>query len=313
MHKNWQQWERSLDSIVGLSVKKNKPLKNKTSFANQSSAQWYVEIEQKSALKQLIVSFKESGLVWKKDWDVLGKGSNVLFKDQGYQGCIVDLSKAFAYYQPAGSNAEGKKYKVGAGLANIVLLNHLRKEKLKGFGYVFGIPGSVGGGLIMNAGTPLGWYGQNVIAVQGYHVNGDDVQWEVSEKDFEYRSFKKKKDFIVTDLEMFFKHSDGLSIENEIKQAKESRKNQPLNKPSFGSVFKNPQPLYAAQLIEQAQLKGKTIGGAQISEKHANFIVNQGTATCSDAMALITLMKETVKTKFAVDLQQEVIVMGDQG
>ncbi|HMQ09816.1 MAG TPA: UDP-N-acetylmuramate dehydrogenase [Oligoflexia bacterium] len=311
MHKNWQQWEKSLKKIAGLSVHKNASLKNKTSFSNMSSAKWYVVVEQKNALKQLIVLFNECGLDWKKDWDVLGKGSNTLFKDEGYAGCIVDLSKAFASYECISNSAEGKTYKVGAGLSNVVLLNHLRKEKLKGFGYVFGIPGSIGGGLIMNAGTPLGWFGQNVISVEGYHVNGEYLKWDVSEKDFEYRSFKKKKDFIVTELKMFFQASDDLTIEQEIKQAKEKRKNQPLDKPNFGSVFKNPLPLFAGQLIEKALLKGTVIGDAKISEQHANFIINQGHAKCSDALALIALMKSTVKTKFNVDLQQEVIVMGD--
>lgn len=310
MHKNWQQWEQSLKQIAGLSVHKNTSLKNKTSFANRSFAQWYVVIEKKDALKQLIVLFKECGLVWKKDWDVLGKGSNTLFRDEGYFGCIVDLSKAFADYECIADNAEGKRYKVGAGLANVVLLNHLRKEKLKGFGYAFGIPGSIGGGLIMNAGTPLGWFGQNVIAVKGYDMQGQYVNLEVSEKDFEYRSFKRKQNFIATELEMVFQHSNVFSIEEEIEQAKQKRKNQPLDKPNFGSVFKNPLPLYAAQLIEKAQLKGKVIGGAKISEQHANFIVNQGQAKCSDALALIALMQATVKTKFEIDLQQEVIVMG---
>jgi UDP-N-acetylmuramate dehydrogenase len=162
----------------------------------------------------------------------------------------------------------------------------------------------------MNAGTPLGWFSQVLHEVEALTKEGKFIEQEVSEKDFVYRDFPRAHDWIILGGTFQFVEKSPDEIEEKIERAKDKRTLQPLEYPNIGSVFKNPPKDYAGRLVEAAGLKGVRQGDAEISKKHANFIINLGKATTQDVLALIHLAQERVKEKFSVDLEPEVHLIG---
>ncbi len=309
MNKSAQWFDQHFNRNEWI-VREDESLKNWTTFCLESKADLIVSPKHLEQLRALMIQFAKDGWVIKRDWDMIGRGSNILVADEGFGGVLVDLSKGFDQIEIESQNDEGMHLRVQAGVANGTLFTFVRQHSLTGFEFGFGIPGSVGGSVAMNAGTPMGWFGQLVKEVKTISQDGSVEVLKVSEKDFQYRQFGALGKRVIADVLMVFKRGIIDQIEQKIFQAKSVRMKQPLELPNFGSVFKNPEGDFAGRLIEQSGLKGFQIGQAQISIKHANFIVNLGGAKTKDVLELISIAKEKVKKRFNVQLEPEVRLLG---
>ncbi|MFH1018022.1 MAG: UDP-N-acetylmuramate dehydrogenase [Pseudomonadota bacterium] len=293
------------ESFPGF-VRREEPLRNRTTFRCGACAKGVVSPPDAEVLSRVVAELTKRGV----EWQVLGRGSNLLVRDGGYRGVLVDLSEGFMKIALQGRTDDQVFVRAEAGVPNGLLLSWLRDRRIRGFGFSFGIPGSIGGGIRMNAGTPLGWFGRVVREVETVRKTGEPIRLRVTEADFAYRDFPKGRDLVITAGLFLFYPSEPDRVESEIDAAKKQRTQQPLELPNFGSVFKNPGRDFAGHLIEQAGLKGRRIGDAQISPKHANFIVNLGNATTRDALKLMEQAQAEVSKKFGVELEPEVHVIG---
>lgn len=259
-------------------------------------------------------------LRWAKDnnvnWTVLGGGSNVLISDQGIEGLVICLREFTGVEEKIKDNT--LFINALAGTAKSELLKVFLKHKLAPALFLSGLPGDVGGGVVMNAGVS-----EDVLPKEFNEIVHSFKVVSTADDRFEVKSFFK------SDVEWHYRHSEGwqpgIVVEAELcwplqpdeeimKKVKLATRNrlmkQPLNFPSCGSVFKNPPGHKSGALIEQSGLKGFSIGGAQVSEKHANFIINTGEAKASDVHQVIEHVKAEVKKKFSVSLQTEVRYLG---
>lgn len=240
---------------------------------------------------------------------VLGNGSNLLAPDAGVRGTTVRLGGELRALRV--EPGEGfVRVRAGAGLLNAVLLSRLG-GRVAGLGALAGVPGTVGGAVAMNAGTALGEVAEVLEAVEGV-LDGQEVRLSRAELPMRYREGGLPPGFVVTAAWLRLPTS-GVEADTARVQAHLARRRatQPLDLPSCGSVFRNPPGDHAGRLVEAVGLKGRTIGGAQISARHANFIVNLGGATATEVMACIRLAWETVGRETGVWLEPEVRVVGE--
>lgn len=261
-------------------------------------------------LSYVVRTLTNSGYIFRKDWNVIGRGSNVLIADTGYRGCLIDMSGDFDEMTVLESSPDSLLIRAEAGVSNGTLLQYLRTNGWGGFEFAFGIPGCIGGGIRMNAGTPQGWFADVLETVELMDMTGKLQEVEVYPDNFSYRDFPLAHHQIVVSGTFLFQKIPHFVIQEKIQTMKNQRKNQPLEYPNIGSVFKNPEGTFAGKLIEEAGLKGLRVGDAQISEKHANFIINLGAATTSDVLSLIETAKYEVKAKFGIELEREVHIIG---
>lgn len=240
---------------------------------------------------------------------VVGRGSNLLVKDGGFQGVVIIMGGELAGIE------ENKKDKqilmAGAGLGLAQLLNHCTRRGLGGLEFLAGIPGSVGGAVTMNAGA----FGKDMgSVVQQIHVvtrEGELATRNRSELNFSYRELSVPKGTVVIRAKFRLVDENPELVAKRLKDCLAKRKTtQPLEYPSAGSVFKNPPNNYAGRLIEEAGLKGKRVGGAMISPKHANYIVNTGGASADDVLALMELARKRVREQTGIVLEPEIRVVG---
>jgi UDP-N-acetylmuramate dehydrogenase len=236
---------------------------------------------------------------------LLGSGSNLLVRDEGVRGVVL-TTRLLRRLERAGQSVE-----VGAGVATGKLLAAAVRWELGGVEFLGGVPGSVGGGLVMNAGTYLGEF-TNVTR----QVTSVDAQGELKLRDhdacgFVYRGSAIPPDELVVEGALELRPRPRAEIEAEVRSLRDRRRaREPHGVPNAGSIFKNPPSDYAGRLIEAAGLKGRQIGGAQVSPVHANWLVNTGGASCSDMLALIAEVQQEVMQKFGVHLDLEVKVLG---
>ena len=289
-----------MENIKDITIKKDVSLKNYNTYKIVSKSDYLIEVSSIEGLINLIKYLKEKNI----DFMILGNGSNVILDDY-FKGAIIKLS-GFDYV-----NINNKKVVVGAGTMMAKLTMSTINENLTGLEWAVNIPGTIGGSIVGNAGAYNSEIFDNLISIK---VLNDDFEVVDMPKDkfiYEYRHTNiKELDLIV--LEATFLLEDGRKEESLqiIHDRCERRKiSQPLDMPSAGSVFRNPEGDYAGRLIEAVGLKGKKIGGAEVSNKHANFIVNAGNATSNDVKSLIKLIREEVKKEFNIDLvlEQEII------
>jgi len=241
---------------------------------------------------------------------VSGRGSNLLVKNGGIGGVVILLAGTFAHIQVEGSG--NSDIWAGAGLSTADLLIWCREEGVSGLEFLAGIPGSVGGVVAMNAGAFGKEIGPRVLAVRLVSRGGQLSERDRSRLRFSYRDCDLEAGVVITHVLFRLDRETPETVSARIASCLKRRKEtQPLEYPSAGSIFKNPRNDYAGRLIEQAGLKGKRIGGAMISNKHANFIVNKGGATATDILTLINLAREEVKRTAGVQLELEVQIVGD--
>ncbi len=253
----------------------------------------------------LVESVEELVELYPKIRWILGNGSNLLAPDQGLAGLTVRLSLKETEWLP------GDRLRAGAGLLNTVLLSRVSRQGLCGLASLAGVPGTVGGAVAMNAGTALGEVAEVLEAVEGVDARGfRSIPRE--ELPMHYREGGLPEGFVVT-AAIFRLRREGLEEERQKVNHHLQRRmaTQPLDLPSCGSVFRNPPGDHAGRLIESVGLKGWRSGGACISERHANFIVNTGDATANDVMSCIRTAWERVRDHAGVVLVPEVRVLGD--
>ncbi len=233
---------------------------------------------------------------------ILGNGSNVLFSDKEYEGIIIKLDNF------SDMEINDNLVRVGAGYSLVKLANEVSKLGLGGLEFASGIPGSIGGAVFMNAGAYNADMKSVVKSVKVLTPDLKVITLTNSEMDFKYREsfIQDNRGYICLEVILKLKHGDKEALQEVIKDRKLKRKKtQPLEYPSAGSVFRNPDGLFAGKLIEDLNLKGYQIGGAKISEKHANFIINTGNAKASDIKEIIDVIKEKVKDKYNINLRVE--------
>ncbi|MCM3221061.1 UDP-N-acetylmuramate dehydrogenase [Bacillus cereus] len=245
---------------------------------------------------------------YKTKWTVIGRGSNLLVSDQGIEGVVIRLGEGLDHLE-----VEKHKVRVGSGYPLIKLSTLLSRQGLAGLEFASGIPGSVGGAVYMNAGAHKSDI-SSVLSKALILFEDGTIDWLTNkELEFSYRAsvLQTKRPGIV--LEAVFQLQAGKreEIVRSMQNNKDYRREtQPWNHPCAGSVFRNPIPHFAGDLVEKAGLRGCRIGGAQISEMHGNFIVNTGGASAQDVLSLIELIKHTIKDKFDVDMHTEVEIIG---
>jgi UDP-N-acetylmuramate dehydrogenase len=277
----------------------NESMKLHTSFKIGGNALIYISVKNIDSLANIIKVLKNNSI----PYIVLGSGSNVLICDEGIDGAVIHLDGDF------------KKIKrkdnilcCGAGVPLISLCQFAQSEGLSGIEFAYGIPGTAGGAAYMNAGAYGGEMKDIVISCTHMDEDGNIVVLNQDELEFSYRhsAYTGSKNIILR-VDLGLKNGSKEEISSLMEDYMNRRRaKQPLEYPSAGSVFKRPEGYYAGTLIEECGLKGTSVGGAMVSEKHAGFIINTGNATCSDVCALIDKIKKTVKEKKGVDLECEV-------
>lgn len=233
---------------------------------------------------------------------ILGKGSNTLFSDKEFNGVIIKLDKLNNF------KIKQTEIYVESGMILSKLVQASVKNELTGLEFAIGIPGTIGGAIYMNAGA----YGNNMsnivksVIVLNEKFQIKEIPLEKLKFDYRYSIFQDNKNLICVAANIKLEHGNHDEIASKIKENLLKRKNsQPLEYPSAGSVFRNPEGNNAGKIIEELGLKGKNIGGAEISTKHANFIINKNNASSSDILKLIKLVQKEVKDKYKIDLKLE--------
>ena len=240
---------------------------------------------------------------------ILGNGSNVLVRDKGIRGLVVKISRDMGHI-----THKDNKIIAGAGALLAAVSRYAADQGLGGMEFAIGIPGSIGGAVYMNAGAYDGEIKNVVSAVKAVWSDGTIQKFSREKIGFGYRqSVFQKNGCIICEVELTLPVGDKAVIENKMKEYTRRRiTKQPVELPSAGSTFKRPPGFYAGTLIEETGLKGLKVGGAQVSEKHAGFIVNSGGATAKDVLLLISEVQKRVAERFGVQLQPEVKILGEE-
>lgn len=282
----------------------NEPMYKHTTFRVGGEAQCFVRISNPDQLARLISYFK----IVELPYFILGNGSNLLVGDKGYKGVVLQIGSKMNHIR-----VEDSRMTVGAG----ALLSNVAKQALEsgltGLEFASGIPGTLGGGVVMNAGAYGGEMKQVVELVKVMNEQGELMELDCATMEFGYRtSAIKSRHFIVLECVLNLKHGNPEEIKAKMEELALKRKEkQPLEFASAGSTFKRPEGYFAGKLIMDAGLRGYSVGGARVSEKHCGFIINDGRATAADLLEVIQEVQERVKDKFHVLLETEVIFLGD--
>ena len=345
-----------LEGAIRGSVKIDEPMSRHTSFRIGGLAALYIECASLADLTLTLETVRRYGLAWA----IVGKGTNLLVSDRGFEGAIICLGREFksfhfpdsleaaeveeaealpaepAYSQPGGSDADDEGtgsvdlpepaaaviYDIPAGQprqllvagAGVTLGNLVRnafKNGYTGLEFAVGIPGTLGGAIFMNAGTAEEWIGSIVSSVLVYDPDRGLVRLAGDQIDWGYRSSGLGAGLVILEAELRVTRGNTSHIRARMEGISKRRtRTQPQNLPNAGSIFRNPEGASAGQLIDSLGLKGLSVGGAQVSEVHANFIVNNGSATAADVIALIQEIRAKVKESYGFELQTEIRFIG---
>ena len=280
------------------------PMSRHTTFRVGGEAQCFVRISDKEQLKKLIPYLRQIEV----PYFILGNGSNLLVSDKGYEGVILQIGNKMNTITVEGTHIRAQ---AGALLSQIAKCAY--DKGLTGFEFASGIPGSIGGGVVMNAGAYGGEMKQVVESVLVMDIQGEILELSGESMEFGYRtSIIKNRPFIVLEVCLKLEQDNKERIASDMEElAQKRREKQPLEYASAGSTFKRPEGYFAGKLIMDAGLRGYSIGGAQVSDKHCGFVVNTGRASATDVAEVISEVQERVKDKFGVSLETEVIFLGD--
>ena len=279
-------------------IEKDISLSTLTTYKTGGIAKLVVYPNNINNLKQLLKLIHKHNI----KYFILGKGSNTLFSDKEFNGVIIKLDKLNNF------KIKETEIYVESGMILSKLVQASVKNELTGLEFAIGIPGTIGGAIYMNAGA----YGNNMsnivknVIVLNEKLQIVEIPLEKLKFDYRYSIFQANKNLICVAANIKLEHGNHDEIVSKIKENLLKRKNsQPLEYPSAGSVFRNPEGNYAGKIIEELGLKGKNIGGAEISTKHANFIINKNNASSSDILNLIKLVQKEAKDKYEIDLKLE--------
>ena len=294
-----------LQKLLGeAKVLVKEPMASHTTFRIGGPADYFVLPETVEELAEILKLCKEGNV----PYFILGNGSNLLVGDKGFRGVVVQLYKNFD-----GMTIEGTTVTAKAGAMLVRVAKESGKAGLTGLEFASGIPGTIGGAMVMNAGAYGGEMKDVVTAVTVLTKDGEIKKLSGEEMNFRYRgSVVEDEDYIVLEAVMELKEGNLEEIQARMAELTLQRKTkQPIEFPSAGSTFKRPEGYFAGKLIQDAGLRGFQVGGAQVSEKHCGFVINAGGATAADVMSLMQQVSDKVNEEFGVTLEPEVKRIGE--
>lgn len=293
-------------------IRRNEPMSRHTSYRIGGPADLFISPANREDLATALKAIHERRI----SFVVIGGGTNLLVRDKGFRGAVVSLGRMKAIAVEREYHAVGGQYaaiRAEAGASLAALLEFAMERGLTGMEFAAGIPGSLGGAIAMNAGTADGETGDVVDAVELLAPDGTIAARGRDEMGFGYRTAAIPDGHVVTGALLSLRRGDRNAIRKRVRALQDQRRQrQPWGQPSAGSVFKNPRDGAAGRLIETAGLKGTRMGDAQVSEKHANFIVNLGAATAADVIGLIGLVRQKVLDVHGVALETEIRIIGEE-
>ncbi len=303
MNKN-KVYNELLDIVGKENIMMDEPMKKHVSFRVGGPADILVRPINEEQLKEILLYIKSEEIPYL----IIGNGSNLLVRDGGIRGVVVELSDNFSDFK-----IDGNKIEIKAGALLSRIGNAALRAELKGFEFASGIPGTFGGALAMNAGAYGGEIKDIVKTVKVMDKDGNILELSNEEMHFGYRrSTIVEKGYValsaVVELEKG-NYDDIKATMDDLRDRRTSK--QPLNFASAGSTFKRPEGYFAGKLIQDSGLKGLSIGDAQVSEKHSGFVINRGNATAKELLDLMFAVKSTVNAKFGVMLEEEVKIVGE--
>lgn len=282
----------------------DEPMSKHTTFRIGGNADVFVSISNETELVELIAYLKEEQV----PYYIIGNGSNLLVSDKGFNGVIIEIGSNYKDIRVRDNQIIARAGALLSAVSHVALENNLA-----GMEFASGIPGTVGGAIIMNAGAYGGEMKQVASQIKAIMPDGTIKLLSNEDMKFEYRNSRAKKEgFIILQVTYQLTEGDREVIDGIMRDLNMKRRDkQPLEYPSAGSTFKRPEGYFAGKLISDAGLKGFSIGGAQVSEKHAGFLINKDNATSADMYKLIMEVRDRVKESTGVELEPEVIFLGD--
>lgn len=290
--------------IPGERILFHEPMSRHTTFRVGGEAECLISIEKEEELARLIPYLNQI----EQDYFILGNGSNLLVGDKGYRGIVLKFGGMMEEIR-----IEGTRMRVKAGALLSRAASAAKENSLTGLEFAAGIPGTIGGGVVMNAGAYDGEMKQVVEEVRVINRAGEIATLDNDTMEFGYRtSIIRNRPFIVLEVVLRLAEGNRDEISARMEELMLQRKSkQPLEYPSAGSTFKRPEGYFAGKLIMEAGMRGYRIGGAQVSNKHCGFVVNTGKATAADIKEVIEEVQARVKERFHVSLEPEVVFLGD--
>ncbi len=302
---NTKIYKEIAELLPSAEILYQEPMCKHTTFRIGGAADVFIKISEEEQLKLLIPELVKREI----PYYLVGKGSNLLVSDQGFRGVVLQLDEAFGEIK-----LNNNVLIAGAGASMAKIAKTAQQNGLSGFEFAAGIPGSVGGGVIMNAGAYGGEMKDVVSRVRFLCRDGSIREYTGEEMGFGYRTsvLKNKSEYIVLEVEITLEAGNGEAILAKMQELAKCRKDkQPLEYPSAGSTFKRPEGFFAGKLIGDAGLSGYAVGDAEVSTKHNGFVINKGNATAADVKRLIETIQCKVYEQFGVSLETEVIFVGD--
>lgn len=297
--------KKLLDLLGEEGFRTEETMAKHTTFRTGGPADLFLMPQNRTELKESIALLREYNVPYM----VIGNGSNLLVGDGGIRGAVIQL-----YQRMQNISVEGTEMTLDCGALLSAAASQAADASLEGLAFASGIPGTFGGAVVMNAGAYGGEMKDVLLSADVLTADLEVKTIPVEELDLSYRhSIVPEKGYIVLGGKLRLKKGNEQEIRERMAElAQQRREKQPLQYPSAGSTFKRPEGYFAGKLISDAGLKGKTIGGAQVSEKHAGFIVNIGDATTEDILNLIAFCQKTVQEQFGVTLETEVKIVGER-
>ena len=294
-----------LEKVLGRQkVLLQEPMKKHTTFRVGGPADYFVMPETKDEIRRIITVCRECGT----PFYIIGNGSNLLVSDKGYRGVIIQLYKEMSKIE-----TEGNVIRADAGASLARVANAALEAGLTGFEFASGIPGTLGGACVMNAGAYGGEMKDVLLSVTALAADGEFLTIPKDRLELGYRtSVFARKGYIVVEALLELKEGSKEAIRQKMEELREKRiTKQPLEYPSAGSTFKRPEGYFAGKLIQDARLRGYRVGGAQVSEKHCGFVINCGNASAADVDELMKQVSAKVEEQFGVTLEPEVKRLGE--
>ena len=284
-------------------ILEQEPMKRHTTFRIGGPAAYYMVPEEEEEIRIAIEFAREKNL----PYYLVGRGSNVLFHDDGYPGVVIEIGRGLAKFEMYKGLVMAQ-----AGISLSAMAAKLAEEGFTGFEFAAGIPGTLGGAITMNAGAYGGEIRDCIVSATVLTEDGDTQVLSREELELGYRSsLIQRSSYIVKSGTFNFEEGDREEIQAKMKELNQKRREkQPLEYPSAGSTFKRPEGHFAGKLIEDAGLKGYRVGDAQVSEKHCGFVVNRGSATAAQVCQLISDVQRKVQEAFGVELEPEIRFVG---
>ena len=297
-------YDKVVDIVGEENVHTDEPMSRHTTFRIGGNADYFVKPGNADEVAAVIAVCREYNI----PYFILGNGSNLLVSDDGYRGMIINIMDNMDSV-----TVDGRIITAQAGAMLVRVSVMARDNALTGLEFASGIPGTIGGAVYMNAGAYGGEMKYVVKTVRAIDEYGRIYELDSEKMDFSYRhSIVEERKLIVLEVTLELEHGSREAIDDRMKELAEARRSkQPLEYPSAGSTFKRPEGYFAGKLIMDAGLRGYSVGGAQVAEKHCGFVINKGGATASDVVELIRDVQHDVDDKFGVTLEPEVKMLGE--